>query len=101
MTKKKILNNLRVLEEIDRYKGISITEDLSPEKRKELKVLSQEAKTRNLVEISTDHVWRLRGCSKDGFFLKKMSLKHLLTIVNFNFTLERLIEVNNGLRICN
>ena len=68
--KEKMLGNLKALKGIEKYKGISIMEDLTPEQRNTIKKLSSEAKT--LKETSV--VWRVRGSSKNGFFLKKIKL---------------------------
>ena len=68
--KEKMLGNLKALKGIEKYKGISIMEDLTPEQRNTIKKLSSEAKTLNAKETSV--VWRVRGSSKNGFFLKKM-----------------------------
>ena len=54
------------------YKRISIAEDLTPAERKEVKALSLEADKRNLDKDLESHVWRVRGSSKNGFFLKKV-----------------------------
>ena len=73
--KVKLLGNLSALKDYDKYKGMSVTEDLTPEERKFHKDLSTEAKQRNLSEKSTTEVWRVRGNSKNGFYLKKITFK--------------------------
>ena len=70
----KLLGNLSALKDLDRYKGISVTEDLTPEERKVHKELSIEANERNTVENLTNEIWRVRGSSKNGFYLKKVKL---------------------------
>ena len=70
--KLKLLGNLTCLKGIEKYAGVSITEDLTPEERKNLKELSQEAKQRNLQDNSSTEIWRVRGNSKNGFYLKKL-----------------------------
>ena len=70
--KEKILGNLTSLKGIEKYKGISIMEDLTPDQRKTIKELSSEAKKLNTKETSAS--WRVRGSSKNGFFLKKIKL---------------------------
>ena len=64
-----LLGNLSALRDYEKYKGISVTEDLTIEERKLLKTLSLEAKERNKDEKSG--TWRVRGSSKNGFYLMK------------------------------
>ena len=68
--KDNVFGNLQALKGIDTYKGVSICEDLTPDQRKEFKDLLNEAKQRNQNE--TGEFWRVRGSSKNGFFLKKI-----------------------------
>ena len=68
--KMNLLGNLQALKDMPIYKGISITEDLTPNQRKEFKELSSEAKQLN--ETDGSFIWRVRGFSKNGFFLKKL-----------------------------
>jgi len=69
-----LLGNLPALKGLQRYKGISITEDLTPEERKCFKNLSNVARERNLGnEASSSYTWRVRGNSKNGFYLKKIN----------------------------
>lgn len=70
--KRKIIGNLSVLRGNQTYKSISVTEDLTPQERKQFRELSQEAKLRNSSLKEVDAVWRVRGNSKNGFFLKKV-----------------------------
>ena len=74
--KLKILNNLRALHGINKYKGVTISEDLTQEQRKDIKDLSQEAMKRNNEEKSKSscYVWRVRGSSDNGFYLKRVML---------------------------
>ena len=72
--KQKFLSNLKVLHGIDKYKGVTISEDLTQEQRKNVKDLSQEAMRRNNEEKSSSSVWRVRGSSKNGFYLKCVML---------------------------
>ena len=50
--KEKVLGNLTSLKDIEKYKGISIMEDLTPDQRKTIKELSSEAKKLNTKETS-------------------------------------------------
>lgn len=69
-----LLGNLTALKDNATYKGISVTEDLTPDERKQFKVLSTEAKTRNSQEKSETYIYRVRGNSKNGFYLKKIKV---------------------------
>lgn len=73
--KLKLLGNLSALKGNDNFAGVSITEDLTPEERKRLRQLSDEAKEKNTIENSTTEKWRVRGNSKNGFRLMKLPLK--------------------------
>ena len=66
-----LLGNLTVLKGNHAYLGISVTEDLTPDERKTFKELSNKAKKKNNDERSTTEIWRVRGNSKNGFYLKK------------------------------
>ena len=52
--KRKIMENLSALKGKEDYNNVSIMEDLTMEERKSLKTLSNEAATRNNVEMSSD-----------------------------------------------
>ena len=73
--KSTLLGNLSILKGLEKYKGVSITEDLTPDERKHLKKLSDQAKERNKNDSSENEHWRVRGCSKNGFFLIKIKSK--------------------------
>lgn len=75
--KSKLLSNLPALSGIEKYANVSVTEDLTPTERKQLKDLSNEAKIRNANENSSTEKWRVRGNSKNGYFLKKIKIKKL------------------------
>ena len=70
-----LIGNLCLLKGIQKYSAVSITEDLTPEERKNLKRLSDQAKVRNENDSSENEKWRVRGNSKNGFFLIKIKLK--------------------------
>lgn len=73
--KLKLLGNLPTLKGNQKYSRVSITEDLTPDERKQLRKLSSEAKELNAEENSSTDMWRVRGNSKNGFFLKKVPFK--------------------------
>ena len=59
------MGNLSALKGIVDYKGISITEDLTLEQRKEFRTLSMEAKNHNEKD-DIEYELRVRGSSKTG-----------------------------------
>ena len=64
------LRNLSALRGNDDYRGISVTEDLTPTERSVLKEWTDKAKELNLDDTS-EIVYRVRGDSKNGYYLKK------------------------------
>ena len=74
-----LLGNLPSLRGIQKYKAVSITKDLTPDERKNLKKLSDQAKEKNKTESSEAGKWRVRGNSKNGFFLIKIQSKIIRT----------------------
>ena len=69
----KFFGNLSGLRGNEKYKGISVTEDLSKDERTTFKELSNQAKERNLEEKDNpDFIWRVRGSTKNGYRLKKV-----------------------------
>ena len=70
-----LLGNLSSLKGMEKYMTVSITEDLTPDERKTLKKLSDQAKERNMTDSSETEKWRVRGNSKNGFFLIKIQSK--------------------------
>ena len=72
--KVKLMGNLSALKGNDVYSGISVTEDLTPEQRNIFKALVNEAKKHNDTE-GVDHTLRVRGSSKNGYYLKKFPKK--------------------------
>lgn len=70
-----LLGNLSSLRSIQKYKEISVTEDLTPEERKRVRELSIQAKERNKTVSSDTGKWRVRGDSKNGFDLIKIKSK--------------------------
>ncbi len=63
------LRNLSVLKGNDEFKGISVTEDLTPTEISVLQEWTEKAKDLNLDD--SDYAWRVRGDSKNGYRLKK------------------------------
>jgi len=70
-----LLGNLFSLKGIQKYKTISITEDLTPDERQNIKVLSFKAKTWNDKDKSDTYKWRVRGDSKNGFDVIKVKTR--------------------------
>lgn len=73
--KSTLFGNLCLLKGIEKYRAVSITEDLTPDERNQLKKLSNQAKERNANNNSENEKWRVRGNSKNGFFLIKIKTK--------------------------
>ena len=67
--KMNFLRNLSVLKGNSLYKGVSVTEDLTQTERSVLKEWTEKAKDLNLDD--TDWLHRVRGDSKNGYYLKK------------------------------
>ena len=67
--KESLMGNLSSLRNMELYRGVSVTEDLTLEQCKAFKNLANEARERNISE--KDSIWRVRGNSKNGFRLKK------------------------------
>jgi len=55
----------------DYYDGVNITKDLTLNERTTIKMLPQQGKQVNTSE-DANFVWRVRGNSKTGFYLKKL-----------------------------
>ena len=68
----RLMGNLSALKGVEKYKGISITEDLCQADRKVFKDLSDKAKEINQSNPEDTHILRVRGNSKNGFHLKKV-----------------------------
>lgn len=68
----KFIGSLSALRGLSEYIGISIKEDFTLKERITIKTLSKEAKEKNETEKLLGQVWRIRGTSKSGFYLKKV-----------------------------
>ena len=74
--KEKVMTNLKNLKGIDKYKGISITNDTCTQ-RKIIKERIQKAKERNKKEPTDSKVvWRVRGSPEKRIYLKKFVLSN-------------------------
>ena len=62
--KDKLFSNLGALKDIEKYKNLSIMEDLTTDQRRAIKELSEEAKKKNSDNESEQHVWRVRTSVK-------------------------------------
>lgn len=94
-----LLGNLPALKGNEKFSGVSITEDLTPDLRKKVHQLSIEAKELNATKSPTSGIYRVRGNSKNGFSIKmvplkkKSSMKKSPTEKNVSFS-ENLTETN-------
>ena len=68
--KDRLLRNLVNLKDQHQYKGISVTEDYTVEKRQLIKQWREEAIERNLKEDNSKYIWKLRGTPRSGLQLK-------------------------------
>ena len=68
----KFIGSFSALRGLREYIGISIQEDFTVKERITIKTLSKEAKEKNETEKLLGQVWRIRGTSKSGFYLKKV-----------------------------
>ena len=70
--KEKLLSNLTALKGLEKYKGISVLEDLTPKQRMLIKNPSDVAKKTN-AENQSEVLWKVRGSTKNGFRLIKVN----------------------------
>lgn len=71
--KEMLLNNLKLLKNVEKYKGMSVTEDFTKAERNLLSLWVEKAKEKNKVEPSNSNfVWRVRGSPRTTLFLKKL-----------------------------
>lgn len=75
--KENVMANLKNLKGIDKYKGISITNDYTFTQRRIIKEWTQKAKERNEKEPTDSKVvWRVRGSPEKNIYLKKFVLSN-------------------------
>ena len=74
--KQKIMNNLKNLKDKG-YNRISITDDYTVTERKIIKDFVEKAKEANSNESpDSENIWVVRGCPKNGLFLKRLTRKN-------------------------
>ena len=73
----KIMGGLRNLKDNENYKGISIKEDYTINKRQLIKSYTEQAKTMNELERAkkSTTVYKVRGTPKNGLFLKRFTIQ--------------------------
>ena len=70
--KDEIMRNLKKLKDVDKYRGISITEDYTINERDMIRTKTEEAKSKNANEpAESQFIWKVRGTPKNGLFIKK------------------------------
>jgi len=69
--KLKVMNNLKNLKGVPQYQGISIKDDCTRAEREMIRKFQQEANKLNDENPDEDTIYRVRGCPKNGLFLKK------------------------------
>ena len=70
--KSRVMKNLRELKDVQMFTGISITDDFTLAEREMIKTYRTKAKELNEESKSSDTIIRVRGCPKNGLFLKKV-----------------------------
>lgn len=70
--KSKVMKNLRQLKDVQMFIGISVTEDYTLAEREMIKIYRTKAKELNEESKSSETIIRVRGCPKNGLFLKKV-----------------------------
>ena len=70
--KSKVMNNLKNLKDAPQFHRISITDDYTLAEREMIKEFWVKAKKINDENIEEDTIYRVRGCPKNGLYLKKM-----------------------------
>lgn len=75
----KVMSNLRNLKDVTKYAGLSITDDYTLAEREMIRNYRQKAKVLNEQNPDAETVVRVRGCPKNGLFLKKLKKTTLLS----------------------
>jgi len=70
--KSKVMDNLKNLKGLQEYKGISIKDDYTLAEREMIQEFQQQANTMNDENNEEETIYRVRGCPKNGLYLKKM-----------------------------
>lgn len=70
--KESLMSNLKLLKNVEQYRGISVTEDFTKAERNLIKVWTEKAKEKNSLEpYESNVIWRVRGSPRSTLFLKK------------------------------
>ena len=70
--KYRFMKRLKELKQHDKYSNMSITDDVTRMERDLVKEWKKKANARNQRERNKDYVWRVRGSSREGLYLKKI-----------------------------
>ena len=70
--KSKVMSNLKNLKDAPQFHRISITDDYTLAEREMIKEFWVKAKKINDENIEEETIYRVRGCPKNGLYLKKM-----------------------------
>ena len=74
--KRKLFSNLKAMKGVDKYKGISISDDYTIAERQMIKEWAEKAKNKNQEEpADSSFIWRVRGNPKSGLTLRKLVKK--------------------------
>jgi len=70
--KSKVMDNLKNLKGLQEYRGISIKDDYTLAEREMIQEFQQQANKINDENSDDETIYRVRGCPKNGLYLKKM-----------------------------
>ena len=76
--KYRFMKRLKELKQHDKYSNMSITDDMTRMERDLVKEWKKKANERNQRERNKDYVWRVRGSSREGLYLKKIHCRSVL-----------------------
>ena len=70
--KDKVFENLNKLKGNETYRRINVTDDYTIPERKLVKEMKEQTKLKNSLEPdNSEHVWKLRGCPKNGLQIRR------------------------------
>ena len=67
------MDNLKNLKGLEEYRGISIKDDYTLAEREMIQEFQQQANKMNDDNSDDETIYRVRGCPKNGLYLKKMT----------------------------
>ena len=71
--KQNVMNNLKNLEDVVLFRGVSVTEDYTASERNMITNMVEDAKAKNSKEEpDSRYKWKVRGTPKNGLCLKRL-----------------------------